>query len=147
MYDRSTAFIRDWYRGPCLLNQSRTSESTRKEIGSLPAGSTTVAPSQKSGGRSLNSGGDVAVISRSDIFRNRVRSARPFGTGFALADRFLEDFAFTVITLASRNDPTFDFAAASSIGIDHGERNVLGLAHDDYSSLAVVPARVDALKE
>jgi hypothetical protein len=33
MYARRTAFIRDWYRGPCFLNQSRTSSSIRSEIG------------------------------------------------------------------------------------------------------------------
>lgn len=37
MYGRSTAFMRDWYRGPVSRKNSSTSASTRSEIGILAA--------------------------------------------------------------------------------------------------------------
>jgi len=38
IYARRTAFMRDWYRGPCFLNHRRTSSSTRREMGCLGDG-------------------------------------------------------------------------------------------------------------
>src|ERR1051325_3110988 len=99
MYDRKTALMRDWYRGPCSLNHSRTSASTRSEIGCLEVGVTTVADSQKSSGKSASSAGDVACTVRSDIRRSFDSCARPRATRLRL-DGFLVRGSLTSITLA-----------------------------------------------
>ena len=99
MYDRKTALLLDWYRGPCLLNHSSTSVSTRSEIGCFGVGVTTVADSQKSSGRSANSAGEVARISRSVVRRSFESFARPRRTRLRL-DGFLVRGSLTAVTQA-----------------------------------------------
>jgi len=98
MYERSTAFIRVWYRGPRLRNHVNTSSSTRSDIACLPTGSTSAASAQKSSGRLASSGGEVRAMSTSRTTRSRARSARPLlGTSAAL-DRLAVRLALTTMT-------------------------------------------------
>ena len=99
MYDRSTALMRDWYRGPCVLNHSSTSVSTRREIGCFGPGVTTVADAQKSLGRSESSAGEVARTSRSDIRRSFESCARPRTARLRL-EGFRVRGSLTAVTLA-----------------------------------------------
>ena len=137
--------IRDWYRGPCVLNHSKTSESTRREIGCFVGGSTTVASFQKSSGKSANSDGDVAWISRSDMRRSRDRSARPRWVGLLRRGCFLVRFALTAVTLSGRNDSSIDLAAfVGPVGIHHGQRDALSHTQGDDSALTVVRENLPA---
>src|SRR5690606_10054784 len=98
--DRSTAFIRVWYRGPRLRNHCSTSSSTRREIASLATGITSVAPCQKSAGKSASSGGEVRAISASLIDRRRATSARPRDGRLAAFDGLPVRLALTAIAPA-----------------------------------------------
>ena len=139
--------IRDWYFGPCVLNHSNTSVSTRREIGCFEAGSTTVASFQNSSGKSANSGGDVAAISRSEVRRRRARSARPRRATLLRSCGFPVRFALTAVTLPSRNDASNDGPAGRGpIGVHHGERHTLRLAECNDSALSVIAARIYALQ-
>jgi hypothetical protein len=70
--------------------------------------------------------------------RNRPRSARPRLTRFVGSDCFRVRLSLTAIALPSRDDSSFDPAAAGSIGVDHGQRNALRLAQGHHASLTVV---------
>jgi hypothetical protein len=129
------------------LNHRKTSVSTRSEIGCFAEGSTTVASSQKSSGRSANSGGDVALISRSETRRSRARSARPRTASLLRVGRLVVRFAFTVIALPGRNDSSIDFAVGlGPIRVDDGQRDTLSLAQGDDSALPVIAARICPLQ-
>ena len=146
MYDRSTAFMRDWYRGPVSRKNSSTSESTRSEIGIFAAGNTGTASSQKSFGRSCNSSGDDREISASVNRRNLASFARPWlGTALRWED-FTIGLALTAATHSGRNDSTYDLASLNPIGVDNGKRDSIGHAEGDPPNLTVVLARVDALE-
>ena len=129
------------------MNQSRTSVSTRSEIGCFAVGSTTVASAQKSSGRSASSGGEVARISRSVTRRSRVRSARPrSATSRRVRDLFVR-LAFTTVALPGRDDSTVHHASGlDAVRIDDCQRNILGQAQGDHAVLAVVASCVSTLQ-
>jgi hypothetical protein len=146
MYERSTAFMRDWYRGPVSRKNSNTSESTRSEIGTFAAGITGTASSQKSCGRSRSSSGEDRLMSASDVRRSLASFARPcVGTALRRED-FAIGLALMATTHSGRNDSSNDLAILSPIGIDHRERNPVGYAERDPPNLTVVLACVDALE-
>jgi hypothetical protein len=149
MYERNTAFMRDWYRGPASRKNSKTSASTLSEIGTFAVGNTGTASSQKSGGRSRSSSGAVRAISASVTRRSRARFARPAvgvcGVGLARED-FAVRLAFTTTTHSGRNDSPYGLASLSPIGEDHGEGDPVGEPEGDPTHFSVVLACVDALQ-
>lgn len=118
--------MRDRYRGPVSRKNSRTSESTRNEIGIFAAGKTGTASSQKSGGSSRSSSGEDRRISASVMRRSCARFARP-GLGLELGwENFAVRLTLTMIAHSGRNDSSDDFASLSPVGIDHCERDAIG---------------------
>jgi hypothetical protein len=144
MNDRSTALIRDWYRGPWALNQSSTSASTRREMGCLATGSTTCASAQKSSGRARRSRGDVRRIVASDTRRRRARLARPRLA--ATPDGLVVRLTLTATAHSGRDDATDSFTGLGPVGVHEGQCNSIRHADRDDPTLAVIAARVVALQ-
>jgi hypothetical protein len=144
MNERSTAFIRDWYRGPWDLNQSSTSASTRREMGCFATGSTISAEAQKSSGNPRSSRGDVRSMVASETRRSRDSSARP-RLGPALGRWFVR-LTLTATAHSGRNDATDPFTGLGPVGVDDRQHDAIGFADRDDPTLAVVTTRIFALQ-
>ena len=73
---RSTAFILDRYPGPCALKNSRTSESTRNEIGVFRSGAIHSAAAITSSVNSGATSGSAAIWRRMSASSVRIKKCR-----------------------------------------------------------------------